>query len=83
VGGWLQAVLRNCCLLQLRRGRHEVPSDQLEMPTSAPGPEEAMEQLALRSWIWTALEAIGEEERLTLLLRHFTRCQSHSGPGSV
>jgi hypothetical protein len=27
VGGWLQAVLRNCCLLQLRPGRHEVPSD--------------------------------------------------------
>jgi RNA polymerase sigma-70 factor (ECF subfamily) len=83
VVGWLQTVLRNCCLLQLRRGRHEVPSDQLEVPTSVPGPEEAMEQLALRSWIWTALEAIGEEERLTLLLRHFTRCQSYQAIAAI
>jgi transposase len=42
-----------------------------------------MEQLALRSWIWTALEAIGEDERLTLVLRHFTRCQSYQAIAAI
>jgi RNA polymerase sigma-70 factor (ECF subfamily) len=83
VGRWLQTVLRNCCLMQLRGVRHERLSDQHEVQTSAPGPEEALEEQALRSWIWAALEAIGEEERVTLVLRHFTRCRSYQAIAAI
>jgi RNA polymerase sigma-70 factor (ECF subfamily) len=83
VGGWLQMVVRNCCLMELRRGRRQIPSDQLEVQTRAPGPEELVDQHMLRSWVWTALEAIGEDERLTLLLRYFTRCHSYQAIAAV
>jgi len=85
-GGWLHAVLRNACLMRIRQSRHEIPADQLDVLARAPGPEQVLEQHALRDWICTALEVITEEERLTLILRHFTRCHTirrlRRSPGS-
>jgi RNA polymerase sigma factor (sigma-70 family) len=77
VGGWLHAVLRNACLMHLRRDRTGVPIDPPDGGAPVPGPEQALEQQALRDWIWTALDAIPDDERLTLILRHFTRCSSY------
>jgi RNA polymerase sigma factor (sigma-70 family) len=77
VGGWLRTVLRNACLMHLRRDRNEVLADHTESAARAPGPEQALDDQTLRDWIWTALDTMAEEERLTLILRHFTRCCSY------
>jgi RNA polymerase sigma-70 factor (ECF subfamily) len=77
VASWLRAVVRNCSLMQLRRVRHEIPSDEFDDRADGPDPEELLERHALRDWIWTALDALPEEERVTLVLRHFTRCRTY------
>lgn len=75
-GAWLRTVLRNACLARIRQ-RRETPSDGVDVPDAAPGPEEAFEEHALRDWVWRALDALSPEERLTLMLRHFSRCTSY------
>jgi RNA polymerase sigma factor (sigma-70 family) len=71
VGAWLHSVVRNACLMRLRAHR-ELPG---EIPESAVGHrrevDEALEQLALRDWVWTALEALPDDLRATVMLRYF------------
>lgn len=71
-GGWLHAVLRNICLTHLRRLRHEANIEEMELPTLLPGPEDVLEGHALRDWIWAALASLTPDDRLTVMLRHFT-----------
>ena len=73
---WLHAVLRNVCLMQIRQ-RREIPSAGIELADTLPGPEEALEQHVMREWVWHALDSLGPDERLTIMLRHFTRCTSY------
>jgi RNA polymerase sigma-70 factor (ECF subfamily) len=42
-----------------------------------PGPEQALEHHALRDWVWEALARLTPDERVTVMLRHFTRCTSY------
>lgn len=76
VGGCLHTIVRNVCLSQLRRGQGEVPFDEhttthlQKEHTELPG-EEAIDQLALREWVWTALEELPEDMRVTAMLRYF------------
>ena len=83
VGGWLRAVLRNACLMRMRRGRRETSIDELELPTAVPGPEEALDRHASRDWVWTALDSLTPDDRLTVILRHFTRCHSYQAIATV
>ena len=53
-GGWLHAVLRNTCLMRRRRNR-ESPVEQVVVPELSPGPEEVLDEHALRDWVWAAL----------------------------
>jgi RNA polymerase sigma-70 factor (ECF subfamily) len=39
--------------------------------------EELVDRHVLRDRIWTALDDLEEEERTTLVLRHFTRCRTY------
>jgi RNA polymerase sigma-70 factor (ECF subfamily) len=76
-GAWLHAIVRNACFMRLRAER-EIPGD---LPIDA-GPhscevDEALERLALRDWLWTALEALPADLRATVLLRYFTRRASY------
>ena len=83
VGRWLRIVVRNCALMQIRRVRHEIVGGNLEAWASTPGPEQVLEEHALRDWVWAAIEALAEEERITLVLRHFTRCIGNPLPRSA
>jgi RNA polymerase sigma factor (sigma-70 family) len=74
VGGWLRAILRNVCLMQLREHRGEVPFDELPAghgkdPESSA--EESIDRLAMREWVWTALGELPEPLRVTAMLRYF------------
>ncbi len=75
VGGWLHAVLRNVCLMRLRAGQGEVLSSELyggaDSDPSAPTGEAAIERLAMREWVWTALSERPEVLRVTAMLRYF------------
>jgi len=84
-GGWLHAVLRNTCLLHLRQGRRAAPAGDgdLDPPAVTPGPDEVLDGHALSDWLWAALDRLTPEERVTVLLRHFTRCHSYQAIAAV
>jgi RNA polymerase sigma factor (sigma-70 family) len=74
VGGWLHGILRNVCLRQLRERRDEILFDEVapfEKSTSEPPAEEAIDRLAMREWVWTALYELPEVLRVTAMLRYF------------
>ena len=75
VGGWLRGVLRNVCLMRLRERRGEVLFEErphrVEEGTLELSAEEAIDRLALREWVWTALSELPEALRVTAMLRYF------------
>lgn len=83
VGGWLHRVLHNVCLLRLRRGGRETPTEGVPAPVLVPTPEDAIDQLALRDWVWAAIGRLAPDDRVTVMLRYFSRCQSYKAIASV
>ncbi len=75
VGGWLRGILRNVCLRHLREGQGESPFGELpervESGFSESSVEEAINRLALREWVWTALGKLPENLQVTVILRYF------------
>jgi RNA polymerase sigma-70 factor (ECF subfamily) len=76
-GAWLRTIVRTQALMRLR-DRRERPVQDLEALAGAaddPGPEDAIEALALRDWVWAGLERLSEPLCVVALLRFFgTRC---------
>jgi RNA polymerase sigma factor (sigma-70 family) len=83
VGGWLQAVLRNVCLMRLRAARRDSSAEVVNHPDSGCRPEDVIEQHAHREWVWTALEQLGSDDRMTVMLRYFSRCTSYQAIATV
>ncbi|HWC40423.1 MAG TPA: sigma-70 family RNA polymerase sigma factor [Actinomycetota bacterium] len=79
---WLHAVLRNNCRMRIRQ-RREIPFAGVEPPDAVPGPEETLEQQLMGEWVWHALDRWSPDERLTVMLRHFTRCTSYEAIARV
>ncbi len=75
VGGWLHAILRNVCLMRLRKGQGELLFDELPQCVGVADPdlgvEESVERLALREWVWTALGRLPEALQVAAVLRYF------------
>jgi RNA polymerase sigma factor (sigma-70 family) len=74
---WLAAIVVNVCRGQLRRPSARV--DAAVAPWDAPGPDTAqvaIDEGALRDWVWTALERLPEPLRLAVMLRYFTGARS-------
>ena len=67
---------------QLRQ-RREAPVPDIADPRRRPGPEETFEQHAMREWVWQALDGLNAEERITVMLRHFSRCSSYQAIAAV
>jgi RNA polymerase sigma-70 factor (ECF subfamily) len=76
VGGWLHAVLRSVCAMELRRPARRVTVAGLDR--DVPSAQDAAEQLALRDWVWAALEDLPDSLRLVTLLRFFGRGHSYA-----
>jgi RNA polymerase sigma-70 factor (ECF subfamily) len=75
VGGWLHAVLHTACLMQRRaEAHHRSSGDPAAIADRRAwiSAEEELDQLALRSWIWTAIESLSEPLQLPLILRYFS-----------
>ena len=74
---WLHAVVRNVCLMRIRQ-RRELPFDVVEPPGTAPDPAEALDRHVARDWVWRTLDGLPADERLTVILRYFTRSESYA-----
>jgi RNA polymerase sigma-70 factor (ECF subfamily) len=81
VGGWLHAIMRSVCALQLRRGNHEIPvadtAPNVDQLGAASSVEEQIDALCLRDWVWAALAALPEPLRVTVTLRYFSQHGSY------
>ncbi len=84
-GPWLRAITRNAALSMIRRptGR-ETPLDPAHDPPSPERtPEQTLDDLALRGWVWTALADLTEPLRVVILLRYFTSASSYEQIAAV
>jgi RNA polymerase sigma factor (sigma-70 family) len=82
VGGWLHAVLRNVCLMSVRRQRvlefgGDGPRTE-DLPDPAGSAEEVIDGLALRDWVWTALASLPVPLQATAMLRWFGSYPSYA-----
>lgn len=75
-GWWLRGIVRNVCLRRLReRKQGELPFE--ELPRRVEGSllessvEQAIDRLAMREWVWTALSSLPENLQATAILRYF------------
>jgi RNA polymerase sigma factor (sigma-70 family) len=73
VGGWLHAVLRNVCLMTVRRDGPDAREELLASKSSEVerSVEEVVDSLALRDWVWTALSRLPSPLQATAMLRWF------------
>ncbi|WP_250007868.1 RNA polymerase sigma factor [Actinoplanes sp. M2I2] len=71
VGPWLKGITRNTSRAVLRRARR--PTGELpDLPAREPNPEELIDRLAVRDWVWRALDDLSPPLRLVTMLRYFT-----------
>jgi RNA polymerase sigma-70 factor (ECF subfamily) len=49
------------------RQRREIVAAAIEVADAAPGPEEVLEQHAIREWVWHAMDRLSADERATLM----------------
>jgi RNA polymerase sigma-70 factor (ECF subfamily) len=75
VVGWLHAVLRNVCLMSVRRDRPLDSGENLKLARGSSAVEQSVEEivdsLALRDWVWTALSSLPSPLQATAMLRWF------------
>lgn len=84
VSAWLHAVLRRSCLQHQRRGRGESESDvNTETADERTNPEERIERLELREWIWAALQQLPDSLRVTAMLRFFGSYDSYEDVAAI
>ncbi len=82
VEGWLHTVLRTRCLDRLRARPAEADVPDVAAP-AADEPESIIEELALRDWVWTAVERLSDPLRLVTMLRHFSSCTAYADIATV
>ncbi|MFJ5263807.1 sigma-70 family RNA polymerase sigma factor [Streptomyces sp. NPDC088387] len=71
VGAWLRMIVRNAGRSVLRESVVLRPMEELPVTSTDLGPEQWLEQNAVRDWVWQALEELSPVLRMPLVLRHF------------
>ncbi|HET9984435.1 MAG TPA: sigma-70 family RNA polymerase sigma factor, partial [Longimicrobiales bacterium] len=78
VEAWLHTVLRRACLQRRRRQDRELLTDTFpDLADDGVSPEERIERLELRDWVWGALQRLPEPLRVTAMLRYFGSYDSY------
>jgi RNA polymerase sigma factor (sigma-70 family) len=85
VGAWLRTVARRACLVQLSdlRERPVERIEELAGPAVDALPARAVDRVAVRDWVWTALEQLSEPLKLTAMLRYFSQASSYEEMAAV
>jgi RNA polymerase sigma factor (sigma-70 family) len=78
-GPWLRTVVRNEARMRLRARRPERPltGADLDVRAPEPTPEEVLDGVALRDWVWAAVETLSEPLQVVVLLRYFSGVTSY------
>lgn len=82
VGAWLRGITRYVC----RRRLDGLGSDAAVvagLDVDGPGPESAIEALATRDWVWTALDALSPPLRHAIVLRYFSEARTYESIAAV
>ncbi|MEV4123271.1 sigma-70 family RNA polymerase sigma factor [Micromonospora sp. NPDC049645] len=85
VGAWLRTIVRNNSRMAVR-GPRAVPIAEPEwfaQPAETPTPEEALDRIAMRDWVWHSIERLSEPDRLVTLLRYFSDASSYEQIAAV
>ncbi len=83
-GAWLIAVVRRSCLQHRRRRRGELVTDIVpDIADDSANPEDRLERLELREWIWGALQQLPETLRVTAMLRFFGSYDSYDEVAAI
>jgi RNA polymerase sigma-70 factor (ECF subfamily) len=69
--------------MRLRRTRRETASAKIDLPAMVPGPDDVLEKHSLGDWVWNALNDLHPDDRVTVMLRYFTRCASYKAIAAV
>jgi RNA polymerase sigma-70 factor (ECF subfamily) len=77
VGPWLKMIVRNQCRMRRRARAHEQLGVEVDPRSSAPSPDQVLDEHALRDWVWHAIERLSPPLRTTLMLRHFSDVTSY------
>jgi RNA polymerase sigma factor (sigma-70 family) len=77
VGPWLRMIVRNACRMRLREASDVPLTEAFAVPSKDPTPEQAVEEHALRDWIWQAMGELSDGLQLTLMLRYFSGVTSY------
>ena len=72
VGPWLRMIVRNACRMRLRARSREQLGVDLDRASTEPGPEQVLDEHAMRDWVWHAIDQLTPSLRMTLMLRHFS-----------
>ncbi len=87
VGGWLRTIVHNACVTRLRKRQVEVLFDEvpryMERRSAESFTEEAIDRLAMRDWVWTALSSLPEALQVTAMLRYFGSYSSYEELSSI
>lgn len=78
VGPWLRAVVRNECRMRLRSGRPVPVGGADDLPIRVTDPDQALDRLATRDWVWTAIRRLSPPLQTVTLLRYFTGVRSYA-----
>ncbi len=74
---WLTGITRNLCREHVRR-RTDAPLDAELAGHPMPGPEEGFDRVAVRDWVWEALDELSEPLRNAVILRYFSSVHSYA-----
>src|SRR5215467_5152568 len=81
VGGWLHAIVRSVCAMQLRRGNPELlladVAPDVDRLGAAQSVEAQIDAMCLRDWVWAALAELPEPLRVSATLRYFGQRRSY------
>ncbi|WP_220039860.1 RNA polymerase sigma factor [Nonomuraea aridisoli] len=71
-GAWLRMIVRNVCRAHLRSAAGTTPVPDLATLAAATGPEQVIDEHAMRDWLWRAIDELSPTLRMTVMLRHFS-----------
>jgi RNA polymerase sigma factor (sigma-70 family) len=87
VGWWLRGIVRNVCLRRLKERQKKITLGEVSWGVESvfleSSVEEAIDRLAMREWVWTALGELPENLQVTAMLRYFSGHPSYEEISAV
>ena len=83
ISAWLHAIVRNTCRMQLRARREWPDNGETQSDIDDLGFDRMLDQMALRDWVWAAIDSLPETLSAAVMLRYFSRNTSYAEIASM